>query len=640
VFGAIYAGLNALSLAIQLLVTRRMLARWGVGGVLFVLPTILASASFGFAISGAVLAVLALKLGDGGLRHSLHRVTSELLYLPVPSWVRDGWKPVADAIVLRGGEALAAIATFAIGTSSVDERTIGLIAASVATLWLIGAPIVRGAYLRQFRDVLRSGEIERDVHVPALDADVAELLVESLSSPDEAEALAALDLLAGRARVPALVLYHRSPAVVLRALAVLEVESRVDVQAALAHLLDHDDVRIRAAALAATDRGGSYRARRIAALDDPDLRMRAAALVGLIEDPEHGDVATAAIAEMITRSTADRVALANAIAHVHVGRLRAVLYDLLAWHEPEVIRSVVRVLAREPERADLDRLIGLLAQPHGRGEVRRIFLSAGTRGLDHLIEAFEDPRTPLVLRQHLPRTISRFGSRRAAAALVARLGREPDGTTVHKILRALGRMRESEPSLRIDEREIRAFAQRAVAEAARYATLGDALREMSTTDTGASALIAELLREEFEDAIEHVFRALGILRPRDGLRSVHDALIAGDDARRGAAREILEARAPAQARGPLLALLDTRTPADRRKQLGALAAGPFHSYEDLIASLLSDPSESVRCIAAYHAAEHHLVRLRSVLVRLRADTPPILVQHAYDQAIARLDARS
>jgi hypothetical protein len=211
--------------------------------------------------------------------------------------------------------------------------------------------------------------------------------------------------------------------------------------------------------------------------------------------------------------------------------------------------------------------------------------------------------------------------------------------TAHKILRALGQMRSANPTLPIDTRRIREYARRAVADAARYATLRDALAAARPAETNASALISELLHEESGAAIEHAFRALGILRPRAGLRSAHDALLGDDDARRGAALEILVACAPSELRQPLLALLEPTTPEDRRVRLGALAAGPFETHARVLEALLIDPSESVRCIAAYHVAEYHLVHVRPELVRLRATEAPPLVHDAFDEAIRRLDAR-
>jgi ATP/ADP translocase len=145
-FGAIYTVLNLIGLVIQLLVTSRLLSRWGVGTALIVLPLLIVSTATGFAMTGALIAVLALKVADGGLRHSLHRVTSEVMYVPVPPMVRDGWKPVADAISQRGGQALAALLTFAIATLSSGAQLLAVAVAGAAVAWLLAIRVARRAY--------------------------------------------------------------------------------------------------------------------------------------------------------------------------------------------------------------------------------------------------------------------------------------------------------------------------------------------------------------------------------------------------------------------------------------------------------------------------------------------------------------
>src|SRR5690606_32844912 len=186
----------------------RLLVRWGVGSALTVLPILLVVTASGFALTGALLAIIALKLCDGGLRHSLHRVASEILYLPVPSLVRDGWKPAADALSQRVGQAIAALLAFALAAITPSNKPLGLAVAVLGIAWLFGIGIVRRAYVAQFRDTLKAGEIERDVRLPTLDGDAVQLLTEGLANPDEVEALAALELLARGGHVPALVLYH------------------------------------------------------------------------------------------------------------------------------------------------------------------------------------------------------------------------------------------------------------------------------------------------------------------------------------------------------------------------------------------------------------------------------------------------
>jgi hypothetical protein len=295
---------------------------------------------------------------------------------------------------------------------------------------------------------------------------------------------------------------------------------------------------------------------------------------------------------------------------------------------------------RWPELANLERLVPLLRDAHVRSDVRRVFLAAGARGLAHAIDALDDPRTPMAVRQHLPRTISRFRSRAAAMALVARLLHEPDSTTEFKILRALGRMRADDPKLPIDAAAVRIYARRAIADAARFAMLSDRLgaQPEPAASSSGSVLLGELLAEKREHAIEHAFRALGILYPRAELRGVYHAIIGDDEARRSAAREIVDQLIPLELRVPLVAVLEDLPLEELRAQLGELAPAPCATDDELLAALLADRSASLRCVAAHHVAERRLVALRPELVRLRSQGASPHVLHAFDQAIARLDA--
>jgi ATP/ADP translocase len=635
-FGAIYTALNVLGLIVQLAIAPRLLAGLGVGATLTVLPVLLVATSLGFAASGALLAIVALKLGDGALRYSAHRVGSEILFLPVPTAVRDGSKPIVDAIGQRGGQALAAVVVFA-AASVASPRAFAAMTAVAGLLWLLALSWTRRAYVDRFRDMLRSGEPQRGARVPDLDRESVQLLTESLANPDEVEALAALDLLARcRGTIPALVLYHPRHRVVRQALSVLDAAGRPELRPVFEHLLEHADPEIRAITLLASRRAGGDRARLERALSDPHPTVRAAALVALSSDADR-DGHAAGIAGMAAGSPVEQLALVRAIGYAPHDRFRPVLRDLLACREPAVVRGVLHVLERAPELVELDDLLRALADPHVRGDVRRVLLAIGDPALDRAIAALDDPRTPLAVRQHLPRTISRFGTRGAAAALVAQLGREADATTELKLLRALGRMRTEDPALPIDAAAVRAYARRAVADAARFATLCDLIDEADEA-TPASRLLRELLVEKRQLAIERVFRALGILHPRGSLRSVHDAITSADEARRAAAREILDDLVPIELRAPLLAVIADLPPALRRARLGSLAPGPFANHEAVLAALLAERSESLRCVAAHHVAERRLVALRADLERLRPIAGSSLVMRAFDQAIERLDA--
>jgi ATP/ADP translocase len=587
-FGAIYTVLNLIGLLVQLVVTPRLLERLGVGGALTVLPLVVFATVMGFVLTGAGIAIVALKLGDGGLRHSVHRVATEILFLPIAEAVRETARPLIDAIGQRGGQAAAAVTTFAIATASSGTGVLALVTAIAAAAWLVSIIFTRRAYVQQFRDTLDAGEIHRDVRIPTLDHDSISMLTGALASPDESEALAALDILAKRGdEVPALVLYHPSPAVVRRALTLLQAPGKrrkkthaADVARVLGHLANHPDPEIRANALAASSRTGVHRERLRAALNDVEPDVRAAAIVGLAETEDM----TAAIEAMTAGSITERAALARAIGRSPHERFRGVLLALLDGEETAVVREVLRVWLVAPELSDADRLIALLHCPHVRGDARRVF--AVTDYFDRLVAALDDARTPLAVRRHLPRTISRFATPAAAAALVGRLMREPDGTTEFKILRALGRMRADNPALPLDLEPVHEYVKRSIADAMRYADLGAGLAAMHDGEGDLSAiLIAELLVEKRAHAIERVFRALGIIYPRADLRNVHDAIISDDEDRKSAGHEILEDLLPAAVRLPLAAVVDESPTTS------------FDSEDAVLAALLADPSDSLRALA-------------------------------------------
>ncbi|MBA3394226.1 MAG: hypothetical protein H0T89_16380 [Deltaproteobacteria bacterium] len=626
VFGAVYTGFNVIGLAVQLALTPRLLERLGVGVALTVLPVIVLASTLGFVITGTVIAVIALKLADGGLRFSVYRIANEILFLPIATALRDARKPLIDAVGQRGGQALAAIATFAVASGAEGTWMLGVLTALAVTGWLVVIGFTRAAYVQQFRDTLDAGDILRDGEIPPLDADSVALLTASLASSDEPEALAALDLLSQRGdAIPAHVLYHPSAAVVRRALSLIEGGVRDDVVGILAQLTEHPDPQLRAAALAASSRTSCNTERLVAALTDREPDVRAAAAVGLTCAP--GNVAAdAELAQLVAGSTAERAAVAHAISRWPHERFRPLLIELASRREPVVIREVLRVWEHAPQLADFDHLLRLLDDPHVRGAARRVFVAG-----DHLaplIAALDDPRVPLGIRRHLPRTIGMFGPP-AAAPLVARLLREPDGTTEFKILRALGRVRADYPPHRIDTAPVERYVRRSLQDAARYLTLRVRLAvHNDASPTGD--LLAALLVEKRLHAIERVFRGLGVLSPAADLRSIHDALLANDDPdRRSAAREILDELVPGELRVPLLAAIDGRDLAAPRL---------YPSHADIVTALLSDPSDSVRCIAAHHVAERHLVMLRAELLRLKPLTGSALVTHAFEQAIERLDA--
>ena len=128
--------------------------------------------------------------------------------------------------------------------------------------------------------------MRRRLDFPDMDLASLETLLTHLNSGDDATVVAALDVFAEQNRVhliPALILYHPSRQVVLRALELFALAGRQDFLAILGLLLQHADPEIRAAAL--RTRGwafGPSQGLYVPFADDESPVVAATALVGLV----------------------------------------------------------------------------------------------------------------------------------------------------------------------------------------------------------------------------------------------------------------------------------------------------------------------------------------------------------------------
>jgi len=219
--------LNGLSLVAQVFGVGLLLRALRVNRALAVMPFLLLLSALGVVAAPALAAALVLRGVDGTMRHSLHKTTTEILFVPLPP---GRTKSLIELFGQRGGQILASICLlplFALG----GERALGVAVAALAAAWLLQAITIKKPYLDIFRKTLKEGRFEDAGALPMLDVSALETLFAALNSDKDPEVLGALDLLAAQDRarlVPALILYHPSKPIVLRALGLLVAEKRQD----------------------------------------------------------------------------------------------------------------------------------------------------------------------------------------------------------------------------------------------------------------------------------------------------------------------------------------------------------------------------------------------------------------------------
>jgi AAA family ATP:ADP antiporter len=643
-FATFYTILNVLALLIQMFLMGWVFRRLGLHRALWVLPALVMLGSTGVALGGGVVAALLLKGADGTLRYSLHRTSIELLFLPLSDGLRSRAKPFIDVVGQRGGQALASLAILTdLGIRRGDAVLAGA-AAALSVIWVAWAADLKSHYLELFRSALREGTLHDRADLPELDLGSLETLFGALNSRDDREVMGAMDVLAAEGRIrliPALILYHPSQPVVLRALAHFERSQRTDFVPVADRLLSHADPEVRAAALRARVTVAPEESALRAAQDDPSALVRATALAGLVSGGWITDDAQRTLDSLVRGSAEAQLALGRAIERQPAAIFEEVLLELATTPDTAVRAQAAAAMGAVRSEAFFPALLSMLSERELRGAAREAFRSCGEAALRFLGSALDDAALPHEIRRHLPRTISQFPPAEAAGVLQVRLLKERDGLVRFKVVRGLGRLAADNPDLKLDGRVLREAIAKTLEAAFRLthwqATLVAGAAAERRRNTPGHELLAALLRDKQVHTTERLFRLLGLLYRHEDFRNIYRGLRNTNAKVRASSRELLENTVRRPLRTAVLALVDDG-PLEARMAL----ARPFFTpvaldYEALLAALLEQPGESLRALAAYHVGELGLTALRGRLESIDPRATGLYVSHVVERALRMLE---
>jgi len=624
------AGANTFALLFELVIASWALRHFGVTKTLAILPGSLLIAIESFVVFPGLVAALAQKFIDGTLRLSLHQASTEVLFQPLSSQARNAAKTAAESLGKRGGQALASIAILGAAGMSLDSRWIALGLLPAALLALVAIRGLRVEYVERFRERLSGFAEDARASLPVLDLHSLEALVSNLSSPDDAEVLGAIELLQryGRtALISPLLLHHPSRRVVLRALQILQAEGHPHLGGILNRLLEHSEAEVRAAALNALVASGSPTVP-IERLfhSDPSATVRSTAVVALAARHERREEALEFLRGLLEGSTPEeRIAVVRALPRLPHSVASEIARDVTEDGDSSEAKALAQALSHEPSLdADwIPTLIALLARREARPAARAALLRRGDGALHALERALRDPETDPAVRRHLPRTIHRFGSAKAAEILVGNLERA-DPVVGYKILRGLGRLRADDPELELPEAELEQEAGRSLDRAIEMLAFRVAYylwADRHGVPVGDGALLGRALMDEEARSLERVFRALHILDPKAEFGAIFEALRTPGESAHAEGLERIQHLVGDGLREGLLAMIGPKRAAvklhDATRSHGSSVA---RDLADALASDGGDAAESVP--TALEGA------IEAVLARLLADADPILSELA------------
>jgi hypothetical protein len=582
-------------------------------------------------------------------------VATELLYLPLPDTARDRGKGLVDGVMSRAAQALTATVLYLLAVRSLaTPRVLAVVVTVLAAVWLVMAVSLRRAYLDLFRRALAAGHIGPDVEIQELDLPSAEVLVETMASPDPAAVVAAMDVLVRHRRmklVPALVLHHDAEPVLVRALEIFGESSRTDWVPLATKLLTHPREPVRVAAVRALAKAGHTEALAQAS-SDVSSRVQAYTAFHLA----HRDTETPLLEHP----------LVDVIMHMPGELGRASRRGLLAAVSDTPDERSVDLLLAFAARADLDEDVQAveqlahafaviksppflpaalvrLARRTGRDAIREALVAMGEPALDALESTLRDETAPRSVRLHVPQTISRFGSQRAADILANAVESERVGSVRYKALRALGQL-VAHSDVKVDRARIERVAKRNLEEHVRLLSFRAVLTADRMHDD-AGLLLCGLLDDKLRQSMERAFRLLKIAHKREDIHRVHTATLSADTRARANAGEFLDALLVRRDQQPLRELLrvivDQATDADRVSRARTEGRVLARTREEALRILVDDRDDAMAALAAQHAlvtgagvelrqamarASEHRPSLRATVERLFG--APALVQEA------------
>jgi|CZKU01.1.fsa_nt_gi AAA family ATP:ADP antiporter len=596
-----YLALNCASLVVQLLVTGPVIRRLGVLPALVLTPFLLAlSAVVSFVAGGALAGVLLIKGLDGSLRYSIHRVTSELMYLPVPTSARLRTKPLIDGALGRMAQTVTGAGLLALGsTSLLGPRPLAAIVATLGCAWLATVWTMRRPYLRLLRNAVMAGALDASDNPEPLDLETAQMLVQRLASNDALDVEGAMSALSRRGRagfVPALVLLHRDEGILVQALEIFGASPRSDWFAPARRLLDDPRETVRMATARALARHAQLDPSRLA--NDVGRRMRGYAVVRLATEDRTTEVVKHAAVETILAKDDEvgesgRLGMLAAIADAAPNpRLWPLLRRIT--REPQRSRErselVAKAASRQQDRTLVPHLVSLLSEREGREDVRAALTTFGDLALAEVWRTLRDPSRDRRLRLHMAKTLARFGTRRAADCLLEEIETERDRRAGSKAIRALVVL-VTNRRIFVDRGRAERLCCSHLEQHFRYLALLHAFEGPALPASAATRdLLLELLHEKASQALARAFQLLQIAHPRQGVHHAYLASRSDDPYARANAAELLDAFLRRRDQQRLRALFrlatDDLAPAERVERARSAVPRVAQTREEAVAALL------------------------------------------------------
>ncbi|MBT5874413.1 MAG: MFS transporter [Candidatus Latescibacteria bacterium] len=598
-----------LGLAIQLLLTSRLLRRLGLGLTLLFLPIALITGSLGVLIAGTLGSIVMLKGADSIFRYSIDKSTVEMLYLPVPSDTKFHIKPFIDTVVQRFGDGLGGLAVLVFATFiHLTSYQLSWITLILLGVWCFAVIIARRHYVATLAENIRKQTLDsEDSMMPVMDRNALEVLAARLKAGDPKEILYALEVFALENHSvihPAVrdLLAHPAAEVRCKALSILNIADDLTVMPQVETLLQDEDIAVRTEALLFL----SHHARidpleRLEELGDfPNFSVQSAMIAYLAWPGQMQNIVAAQtildamLMQLDTQDNETRLEAARLIA-VLPDHFDDQLEELIKDSNTEVARQAIRNVGSMKKVTFLPHLLERMHDQALTSDVVAALSAFGDEIVDTLNSNLSNQDVAIEVRREIPRALLLIDTPSAQEALVESL-LVADTSLRHQVIAAINGIYEKHPGFAIDSEMIdTVLMAEIVGQYRSFQMLGVLTETLKPED---SMLLA--LHESMNQRLERIFRLMALEYPGYNMMSAHAGFLSKDRALYDNALEFLDNVLKPGLRGLVIALLDREvTDVQRVKHADEMLGVSMDRPEEALATLMDNEDPWLKSCAVY-----------------------------------------